>query len=90
MIDHDSTFAVCMYLFAYAIIYQVWITHVGSSNLVTHESNSDPAARINTVAFGHSADSALDFRCHLKQLADVGRVLSHVRNDFSVFACYPC
>eukprot|EP00435_Cladocopium_sp_Y103_P023658 s290_g5.t1 len=28
--------------------------------------------QINTVAFGHSADSALDFRCHLKQLADVG------------------
>lgn len=32
-------------------------------------------ARINTVAFGHSADSALDFRCHLKQLADIGRAL---------------
>ena len=45
---------------------------MGSSNLVT------AAPRINTVAFGHSADSALDFRCHLKQLADVGQVLSHV------------
>jgi len=42
--------------------------------------------RINTVAFGHSADSALDFRCHLKQLADVGQVLSQVCNDSSVFA----
>ena len=27
------------------------------------------------MAFGHSADSALDFRCHLKQLADIGRAL---------------
>lgn len=39
---------------------------------LTSLMKSSNKIQINTVAFGHSADSALDFRCHLKQLADVG------------------